>query len=297
MGGQIFDENMAKRRTMWSFNPKDVVVIGLDTKDGPEHELYDERILLPLDEAMVLNIMALGVREPVVVRKGVKGRPEVVDGRRRAVHAREANRRLAKAGEPLVRLYGVAEEGDETYFAKVAISLNEIRHDDPLMTKVDKCQRLLQRNGNDIREAAVVFGVTRQAIKQWIRVGGLAKKVKAAVSRGEISASAAAQLSELTREDQVKQLDKLLAANGKDGGAKDGNGKKKKVNAAAVKRATGRKMPVGKRVLMKLINDEALSAPMHAEMILGMKIALGEHIPDRESKLGKLLEKVGYRYA
>jgi ParB family chromosome partitioning protein len=33
------------------------------------HPLYDERIHLPIDEGMVLNIMELGVLEPIIVWK------------------------------------------------------------------------------------------------------------------------------------------------------------------------------------------------------------------------------------
>ena len=67
----------------------------------PAHSLYDERIHLPLDEAITLNIMALGVREPILVWKDPEtGKVLVVDGRQRVRHAIEANRRLTARGEP-----------------------------------------------------------------------------------------------------------------------------------------------------------------------------------------------------
>ncbi|WYX51237.1 hypothetical protein WJ977_00655 [Achromobacter xylosoxidans] len=73
----------------------------------PAHSLYDERIQLPLDEAITLNIMALGVREPILVWKDPEtGKVLVVDGRQRVRHAIEANRRLAERGEPPILVPG-----------------------------------------------------------------------------------------------------------------------------------------------------------------------------------------------
>jgi ParB family chromosome partitioning protein len=61
------------------------------------HPLYDERIHLPINEAMVLNIMDQGVLEPIIVWKDPEtGKSCVVDGRQRVRHTLEANKRLAK---------------------------------------------------------------------------------------------------------------------------------------------------------------------------------------------------------
>ena len=63
------------------------------------HPLYDERIHLPLDESMILNIMDQGVLEPIIVWKDPEtGLSCVVDGRQRVRHTVEANKRLAAAG-------------------------------------------------------------------------------------------------------------------------------------------------------------------------------------------------------
>jgi ParB family chromosome partitioning protein len=61
------------------------------------HPLYDERIHLPINDAMVLNIMDQGVLEPIIVWKDPEtGKSCVVDGRQRVRHTLEANKRLAK---------------------------------------------------------------------------------------------------------------------------------------------------------------------------------------------------------
>ena len=48
------------------------------------HPLYDERVHLPLNEAVILNIMELGVLEPIIVWKDPEtGKTCVVAGRQR----------------------------------------------------------------------------------------------------------------------------------------------------------------------------------------------------------------------
>lgn len=277
----------AKRASLLQFDPNELIIIGLDTKDGQDHELWDERIKLPLEESMVVNIMALGVKETVTVRKGPKGY-EVVNGRRRVLHTREANRRLKKAGEPLVRVPALVEVGDETHMERLTISLNEIRKDDDTLVKAEKCIRLLQRNGRDYRDAAVIFGVSVAAVKQWEKIAELTPKVKKAVSAGEISASAAAELHGLPKEGQIAQLDKLIS------GAKASG--KKKTTTAKARQLAGRRVSVPKRVLLRLLNDEDLSAGISADVAIGIKLALGTYVPPLTSKLGRLLAQAGYKH-
>lgn len=289
MGSQAFSKDTAKRGNLWQFDPNAIVIIGVDTKDGVEHELYDERAFLPLDESMVLSIMDMGVQESITVRKnGATGKAEVVNGRRRVLHAREANKRLKKAGDPLVMVPAILTSGSEERMQAKAIALNEIRTDDPMMVKVAKCERLLERNGNDYKAAAIAFGVTTAAIKNWMKVSELAAPVKKAIDRGDISASAAAQLHSLEKEAQVKKLGELT-----EGAKKKG---KKKASTKAAKSAAGKSTTIGKRVLKKLIEDEELSAKLEPEMVFGIKLAIGEHVPEAGSKLGKLLAKAGHTF-
>lgn len=279
----------AKRGNAYQFDPNEPVIIGLDTSDGPEHELWDERIKLPLDESMVLNIMAIGVKESTLLRlnKGT-GKYEVVDGRRRYMHAREANKRLKKAGEELVYVPALIEQGDDVHMQGVAISLNEIRRDDNTLVKAEKCMRLLQRNGNDYKAAAIRFGVSVVAIKNWAKVAELPSKVKRAVADGQISASAASELHGLEKEQLIAKFDKLVA------GAK-ANGKKKATTSSA-KKAAGKKTGVPKRVLVKLVEDEELSAKLEPEVVHGIRLAIGLHVPGETSKMGKLLVAAGFKY-
>ena len=62
---------------------------------------YDERALLPIDEALVLDIMDQGVLEPVLaIRKG--GASIVIAGRQRVKAAREAKRRGCEISVPVI---------------------------------------------------------------------------------------------------------------------------------------------------------------------------------------------------
>jgi hypothetical protein len=70
--------------------PSEPIVIGLDTKDGPEHPLYDPRIHAALKEDTIKSMMEDGVLSNVITTDALV----TVDGRRRVMHAREAERRL-----------------------------------------------------------------------------------------------------------------------------------------------------------------------------------------------------------
>ncbi|MBN0857258.1 hypothetical protein JTL95_42705, partial [Pseudomonas aeruginosa] len=57
------------------------------------HPLYDERVHLPIDDGIVLNIKELGVLEPIIVWKDPEtGLTCVVVGRQRVKHTLEVNK-------------------------------------------------------------------------------------------------------------------------------------------------------------------------------------------------------------
>ncbi|MGL4257983.1 MAG: ParB/RepB/Spo0J family partition protein [Microbacterium sp.] len=196
--------------------PEDVTIVGLDTKDGPEHPLYDERIGLPIDESMVLSIMAHGVLQVVKVAV-YDGVPYVVDGRQRVRAARIANERLKAGGEPLVSLRVEGENGrkiSDNRLLTAMVAMNEIRQTDDVLVKAGKAERMSAR-GMTTAEIATAFGVTPQCVRDWAKLAGLAPQVKRAVRDGRISAHAAANLSELSAEEQVRKLEEILASGAK----------------------------------------------------------------------------------
>lgn len=209
----------AKRGTLFNFDPENLVVIGVDTDDGPEHELWDERINLPLEETMILSMMNVGVLEVVIVRKSANGTPEVVNGRRRVLHAREANKRLKKAGDldSLVSVPAKVERGDEDHMFHVMVATNEIRKDDDVLVKAAKCARMLSRNP-DVAQAALAFGVSKTTISNWRKLVELPPQVKKAVSAGVLSTSAASKLHGMPREEQLAELERVQKASTSNGG-------------------------------------------------------------------------------
>jgi len=193
------------------FDPEDLVEVH-DKKSA----LYDERIHLGLDEAHVLNVMEVGVIEPIVVRRNGendKGQPivEVVDGRQRRRWAMEANRRLKKAGRELIRVPGITRKGDDADMFGVMITLNEVRKNDDAMTRAHKLKRYLDM-GRSEEDAAIRFGKSIATIKNLLSLLEAGPEVQEAVSKGKISIQAAKKLSAIPKEEQSSALEQVVGA-------------------------------------------------------------------------------------
>ena len=255
--------------------PENLTIVGLDTKDGKEHPLYDERISLPLDEGLVRNIMVFGVLEPVLVRKNGSF-VEVIDGRQRVRATREANRRLAKQGEMTHAVPCFVKRGDEQQIMGVMLS-TFIRQDDSALAKAQKCQRYLDM-GRSETDAALVYGVATQTVKNWLALLELAPEVQRAIQSGQLTATAALTLGDLPHVAQVEQLAQLLGGN--ENGVEPQNG------AAELKRqqkarqnggqATPRSKNVSRTLLCKLSVDETFLEKAEPETQALLLWILGE---------------------
>lgn len=179
----------------------------------PEHPLYDPRVHDEPEESLVRNVMVYGVIEPVIIRKNGE-KVEVVAGRGRVKAALEANRRLTAEGKQPIRVPAILKRGQDADMFGVLISENECRREDNPLIKSEKAQRLINM-GKSVEEVAVAFGVKRQSVEAWLALGDVAKPVLDAVEQGEISATAAAKLSTLDREEQVKTFETMKAEGGK----------------------------------------------------------------------------------
>lgn len=197
---------------MFKFDPYDYVIVGLDTDDGPDHPLYDERIRMPVPETLIRNIRAYGVLKPVLFERD-GDRPLVVDGRQRVRAARVVRDRQREAGEDEIAVRGIPQRGDGSHLFAVSRAANLHQADGPL-TQARNAQRMVDL-GRSTDEIAVAFGVTEQTVKHWLALLELAPAVRTAVERGSISPTAAAKLRKLDRDDQVAKLSELTA-----GGAK-----------------------------------------------------------------------------
>lgn len=195
-----------------------------------QHVLYDRRVELPLDESMVESIAEIGVLHPIEVRK-VGDNYEVIDGRRRVLHAREAQRRhpekkIAIPVRPVTRRDAEA--------ARDATVSNAQRRDSSPVTKGDEAIRLIESFGWDQDDVCRFFGAGWPAIQSWIKVARDAKDcVKEALDSDRITLTQAIQISRRKPEIQDAALEKALENGGrKKPGPKPGPRRKKIVITA-----------------------------------------------------------------
>lgn len=188
MGKQALE---GQRLNAFGMDPDKLVIIGLDTQDGPEHPLYDERIKLKLDEGLVRNIMVYGVIETVTVTKDADGLPLVVVGRQRVRCAREANKRLTAEGKKPILVPCMTKRGEQNTMFGVMISENENRQEDSIITKARKASRMISVCRTTETEAAAAFGVSRPTLSSWLKLLDLDPALVKAIDRGEISANLA----------------------------------------------------------------------------------------------------------
>ena len=176
------------------------------------HPLYDERIHLPLDESMVLNIMDQGVLEPIIVWKDPEtGLSCVVDGRQRVRHTVEANKRLAAAGKDLLFVPAVTKRGSAVRMAQAMISANEIRRSDTPLGRAKKMADALER-GHDEEDLSLMFGVGMQTIRATLALLDATQAVKDAVESGDITVTQARQLAYLSPDEQREKVKEVESA-------------------------------------------------------------------------------------
>lgn len=185
------------------FDPETLVI-----EEDKAYELYDPRIHLKLDEAMVENIMAFGVLQPITVKKVGKA-VVVVDGRQRVRHAREANKRLRAAGKVEIRVAGVPTRLED--LLGLMISANGHRHDDTPMAKARTLARYLGL-GHTEDEARVAFGVTGETLRQWKILLDLHPDVQKAIDRRDLPAHVGFKLGAVPYDEQPATLEAMRAA-------------------------------------------------------------------------------------
>lgn len=198
--------------TAFAMDPDELVIIGLDTQDkAGEHPLYDERIHLPVNEALVQSIMAHGFKRTLPVRK--EGTQAVlVDGRQGVRAAREANKRLRAAGLETVSIPVLPERGLQDANAMgLMILANELRTDDDTMTRATKAARYLG-TGKTMEQVALAFGVAESTVSMWMDLLELHPDVQVMVKAGQLGAKAASKLAKLDRAGQLRTALELVAA-------------------------------------------------------------------------------------
>lgn len=191
------DVKGAKKTNMFLVEPEELILV-----TDKEHVLYDERVNNEVIESLVLNIMAHGVLEPIIVRRA-GDKLEVVDGRHRVKAAIEANNRFRADGRKTLRVPCVIKVGKDGDMYGILISTNEHRKDDGPLERAIKVKKYLDM-GYTKKEAAVNFGVTEKSINEWLGLFKLAPMLWKAIEDGRLSATAAVPLCSLSHEEQEK---------------------------------------------------------------------------------------------
>lgn len=189
------------------FDPDALVLV-----TEPGHPLYDERVTLPPNEAMVLNIMHQGVLQPIVITKDAElGATIVVAGRQRVKAAREANRRLREAGFEPVQVPAVVRRGESADLAGVMASENEIRKDDSPLVRARKMRRLLEL-GKSEEQVGVIFGCSVATVQSTVSLLDCTAAVRTAVDAGQIGVTHARKLATLPPDEQRAKVAEMVRA-------------------------------------------------------------------------------------
>jgi hypothetical protein len=187
--------------------PSQLTIIGVDTEDGPEHPLYDERINLPLDPDMVANIRHHGVLEVIQAVKDGE-RLIVWAGRQRTRHARIVEAEMAKAGEGDFTVNVLATKDSQVGAFQKGLVSNRFRTNDDVLTSARQAKKALDL-GATIQSIASDMKVSDQTIRNWVQLLSASPEVIAAVEAQDIGATSALVLAALPQAEQGAQLDAL----------------------------------------------------------------------------------------
>ena len=215
MGGVDPMKNIAKGRgDSWLFDPKDLILIGLDYGDS-KHPLYDKRVLNPPNEAMVVSLDKDGQIQPITFRvEEINGewRPVVVDGRQRVINAREVNRRREATGEKPLLVKAIKSEVAKNNDHKaigLLVSANAVRTAFTEIEEADLARKMMAEYGYEEEEVAQKFGVSVATLRRRMSVAEATDEVRTAYIAGEVPMGAAVELAKLQPAQQRETLAKM----------------------------------------------------------------------------------------
>lgn len=194
----------APRKEVKMYDPNVAVIIGYDTEDGPSHPLYDGASnKAPLNEADILFTYEHGILQPVSCKRD-GDRLLVVFGRGRTRQLREANKRRIKDGLAPWFLPVQIVKGDEAKLRSIKIGENNHRRVIDPMQRAREAYELSQQMPEE--RAAIQMGLGVPQFRNILKLLDIAPAVADAVTRGELSATAATELSVLSEADQLAKL-------------------------------------------------------------------------------------------
>lgn len=268
-------------------NPYDVLLIGDDTDDGPEHELFDETVKDPPSvwSWIVDSFKRVGQENAVVVRKN-GDKMECVAGRCRV----KAARVLFDEGYPfkLEVTHKKFEKPADAFDAMVAENVD--RKEVSVLQKAQWALRMQKQFNYDDSDIAVRLRLTPARVTQLLSFFDCAPEVQKAVKSGEAAFDVCPALAKLDRKAQVAEL-KSLQSNGEKVSARNAA---QRVRAVKNGGASGDDTPsISNRIVRKLALDaqrlsrEELDLPIELKgkmtteeaFVLGLRVAIHDVQP------------------
>lgn len=184
----------APRKSLFMMDPHEIVIIGLDTDDGPGHPRYDVRCHENFVENIVLGMIEYGVKEPIQVVK-VDEHLEAVNGRQRLINLREANRRIVEHGGTPQRIPVMPpEHGSDAKMAALMGITNTHRVEMTPLSLATMAQNAYDRGFVD-EEVARNLNVSIPTIKNYISLLSLKPEVQKLIAMNKIAATKGYELA------------------------------------------------------------------------------------------------------
>ncbi len=178
-------------------------------QDDPSGPYYNtDRFDLPIRPELLANIVAFGVRVPVLLAEW-EGKKYMFDGEQRARHWFEAIKEWKRLGEPIKPLPCFIGRVEPKTASLIGLSCNTHRLDLTPLQRIDKAIKLIAF-GNSETDVCNAFGISTAQLKNWLKVDSLSAPVKKAIESGRIGVTAASKLSDLPATEQKEKLQEIL---------------------------------------------------------------------------------------
>ncbi len=238
--------------------PEDIVV-----PSDPGHPLYQPgRVEEPLEDRIVDGICEVGVLQPVTVRKRDDGSPELVIGKKRVLHAREANKRLKKKGiEPKQIPCIYVKTNDQESVVRMVMENSHRKNLSPSQEAEDV--RKLEVAGYDQDAIARMLGKSLDTIKNMVAVAELHDDVKAALDQEKVRLiDAVRKLGKLEKAEQPAALAKLIKENP--------TRKERKAAAARGEKSGPRSISAGSKAkkLVKFLDEDGAALNKQCQVLV-----------------------------
>lgn len=199
----------APRQEVKMYDPNKVVIIGIDTDDGPEHWGYDEESnKTKLLEADVKFTYKRGIIQNVLGRRD-GDTIVIVAGRGRTRQLREANKLRDGDGLPPWFLPVKIVRGDMREMIALKHGENSHRREQSPFALAQRAYELSQHFPEE--EAAIEMGYGIAQFRSFLKLLDAGPAVKKAVLAGNLTQTAAIELTSLSEAEQTKQLASIMA--------------------------------------------------------------------------------------